>query len=255
MCLYKAIRQEKIIEAIEKNNTLSVNELALIFNTSVMTIRRDLNELMEQGVVKRIHGGAVLLQKDISQPAFYERNQENRNYKNKIAEVAIKLIKTDSIVFFDAGTTTYAIAEQIPEDYKFSAITNGILTAVALCKKPNVNVISIGGDLHKSSYSTIDNMAVDNIKRLRADVAFISTKAIKLPYGTYESKFSLIDVKKAIVSVSDQIILVADASKFEVHSLSLAIQLKDIHTIITDDRIKPNIHQELIKSGKKIIIA
>lgn len=252
--MYKAIRQEKIIEELDKNSTLGVNELASIFDTSIMTIRRDLMELTEQGIIKRIHGGAVLSKKDFSQPAFYERNEENKIQKNLIAQAAIKLIKTGSIAFFDAGTTTFAIAEQIPDNLSFSAITTGLLTAVTLCQKPNVNVISIGGDLYKSSYSSIDNMAVDNIKRLHADIAFISTKAIQLPEGTFESKFSLIDVKRAIVSVSTKVVLVADSSKFDSHSLALSISLSDIDTIITDSKISINIREELIKSGKEIII-
>lgn len=252
--MYKVIRQEKIIEEIAKDSAISVRELAKMFDTSIMTIRRDMDELSHQGIIKRTHGGAVLNKKDLSQPAFYERQEENRQQKTDIAKEAIKLIKNGSIVFFDAGTTPYAIAQLIPGDLNFSAITTGLLTAVALCQKPNVNVISIGGDMHKSSFSAVDSMAVESIKNLHADIAFISTKAVQLPQGTFESKFSLIEIKRAIVSVSDKVVLVADSTKFQSHSLALSIPITDIDTVITDSGISVKTREELFESGKEIIV-
>lgn len=247
-------RQEKLLHMLEKESSMKVSELSERLNSSMMTIRRDLDFLEENGIVKRYHGGVVLTKQDIYQPSFFERIEERNEEKNAIAAEAVKLIKPGSIVFFDAGTTPLAVVEQLPDDIEFTAITTGLLTAVGLCNKPGINVVNIGGNIHHSSYSSISYNAVDMIRQFRADMAFISTKSITIPEGTCEAQLPLIEIKKTIVEVSDQVILLATSNKFESKSMCRAIAMEDIDLIITDDRIDKKYLDQLAELNKNVLL-
>jgi len=252
--MIKNQRQNKLLELLKINNLMSVSELAEILSTSKMTIRRDLEYFEQNGMIEKIHGGAVLLKSDNGQPSFKERVIEYNTEKQRIGKEAAKLIKEGSIVFFDSGTTPLAIIENVSDNLGFTAITTGLATAIALCNKPKVNVVSIGGDIHCSSYTSINHMAVEMIKRFNADMAFISTKAFSIPEGTYELLLPLIEIKRAIVSISRKVILVADHSKFENKSLCLSIPMSSIDFIITDDKTPQLLISEIIANGKEIIV-
>lgn len=253
--MLKTQRQKKLLDMLESNEMMSIADLSEKLNTSLMTVRRDLEYLEQKGIVKRVHGGALLVKKDTNQPSFQERLEEFSAEKLRIGKAAAELIKDGSIVFFDAGTTPLAVVEYIPHKIEFTAITTGLMTAIALCNKPNVNVISIGGNIHHTSYSSTNYIAIELIKKFNADMAFISTKAFCLPHGAYEAQLPLIEVKKAIVSVSNKVILLADHSKFENKSLCLSVPIDDIDMIITDNGVSKEIINEIKKMGKEIVLA
>lgn len=246
-------RQEKLVQLLEKENTMKVSDLSGRLNSSMMTIRRDLDFLEENGIVKRYHGGAVLAKRDTEQPSFFERVVEFSDEKRAIGAEAAKLIQPGSIVFFDAGTTPLSVVEHLPDDLEFTAITTGLLTAVSLCQKPKINVVTIGGNIHRSSFSSVSYKAVELIRQLHADMAFISTKAILLPSGTYEAHLPLIEIKKSIVDVSDRVVLLASSDKFRSKSMCKAIPLEKIDLIITDDGLKKNYIEALDEQKKKVI--
>lgn len=243
-------RHKKLVEIIKETTAISVSDLSDKLCVSMMTIRRDLNSLEQQGVIKKIHGGAFFLKNDIDesdtvQPSFQQRINEHGDYKNKIGKEAVKHINQGDVVFFDAGTTTLALVSHIPPDLEFTAITPAIITAASLCNFKNVNVITIGGDIHHSSYSSVNYMAIEMIKKLNASTAFISTKALVSPIGTYEAVLPLVEVKRAIVEASEKTILLADHSKFEMKSLCKSISIEDIDLIITDEMAPADAVDEL----------
>ncbi|NJD03748.1 MAG: DeoR/GlpR transcriptional regulator [Ruminiclostridium sp.] len=252
--MHKAQRQKDLIDLLSINNVMSISDLSQRLKSSMMTIRRDLEYLDKKGLVKKMHGGALMVKQEPGQPSFFERIEEFDEEKARIGKAAAAMIKNGSIVFFDAGTTPLAIIEHIPDDIEFTAITTGLMTAVALCGKPKASIINIGGNIHQSSYSATNYLAIEYIKRFNADIAFISTKAISIPSGTFEAQLPLIEVKKAIVSVSNEIILLADHSKFEAKSLCHSIPLEDIDTIITDSKVSPEIVDMLRNKDKKVIL-
>lgn len=253
--MLKTQRQEQLIKILEKDGIMRISELAEMLSSSMMTIRRDLDSLEEEGIVKRIHGGVILSQRTEGlQPTFYERVEEFKAEKDKIGAEAASRISPGDIVFFDAGTTTLAIVRHIPDNLEFTAITTGLLTAAALASKPNINLIEIGGNIHKTSFSAVNYMAVDMIRKFHANKAFISTKAFDLPYGTFEAQMSLIEVKKAMVESSKEVILLADHSKFNSKSLTHAVSVSDIHEIISDTSLHKDIQKKLKKLPMKLTL-
>ena len=252
--MIKTERHKNLIELLESEEVMAVADLSEKLSISAMTIRRDLEFLEKKGTIKKLHGGAVLLKNNNYQPSFQQRINEYYEYKVKIGKEAAKLIQKGSAVFFDAGTTTLAIVDNIPENLEFTAITTGLMTAVALCNKPNINVVNIGGNIHHTSYSSINHVSIEMIKKFNADMAFITTKAFCFPEGTYEAFLPLIEIKRAIVSVSEKIILLADHSKFDTKSLSFSIPLNDIDMFITDSLTPKSVVDKIREIGKEIHI-
>lgn len=252
--MHKEQRHREMIDLLSMNNIMSVTELSEKLNASKMTIRRDLEQLEKKGIIKKVHGGALYIKNDNSQPSFYERIDEASEEKKKIGKAAAELIEDGDIVFFDAGTTSLSVAYHISDHIEFTAITTGLMTAIALCDKPKVNIINIGGSIHISSMSSINHMAIENICKFNANKAFISTKAVTLPEGTYEAQMPLIEIKKAIVQQSEKVILLADHSKFETKSLCKAIPLDSIDMIVTDSKIPEVLINDIKGNNIELII-
>jgi Transcriptional regulators of sugar metabolism len=235
--MLKNDRHDKIIDILQKGNSIKISELAEMLGSSMMTIRRDLDKLEELGTVKRFHGGVSLARSENSQPSFYERIASSGEEKRAIGAEAAKLVMPGAAVFFDAGTTPLAVLDFIPDDLPFTAITPGLLTAVKLCSKPMVNVYVIGGTVHKNSFSSTDYTAVEALKRFHADLAFISARSVVLPDGLYEVQMPLIEIKRTAVDASDKVVLLADSSKFKIKSMCKVCSMCDIDSVITDEGI------------------
>ena len=230
----------EIIASLLDNGTSNINDLADKLGVSAMTVRRDLEELEQLGTVRKVHGGAILIKESPLQSSFNERVTENVKEKIEIAKEAVKIIQKDSTVFFDAGTTTLFTAHQIPDNFRFTAITNSLMTAMELCSRPMVNVIMLGGELHHSSFSAVNSIAIDQAQRFNADLALISTKAFSYPDGLFEQMLPLIEVKKNIVKCSKKVVLMIDYTKFENVSLCLSVPLMEIHSVITNKQVSPD---------------
>jgi DeoR/GlpR family transcriptional regulator of sugar metabolism len=252
--LLKTQRQKEIVDLMEDKKVMTISEMAQVLNVSMMTIRRDLEELEESGVIKKVHGGAVLFRKEKLQPSFFERVEENNNEKGRIGRKAASMIHSGNIVFFDSSTTNLSVIDFIADDLEFTAITNGLMTAQKLCSKQNINVIFVGGEIHHSSFTAINNTAIDLIKKFNTDIALISTKAFLYPEGIFEAELPLIDVKRAIVEMTKKVILLADHSKFESKSLSLSVKYEKIDVIITDSNAPKEILNMISKDGKELFI-
>lgn len=252
--MIKNPRQQKIINLLNKNEIVIIKDLSRKLNSSSMTIRRDLEYFEDKGIVRRIHGGAVLLKNEGTLPSFSERIDICEKEKVLIGRAAVSFIKPESIVCFDSGTTSLAIAQNISENIHFTAITTGILTASTLCRFPRLEIIQVGGSLHHSSYTSCGFLSKNFIKQFNADVVFLSTRAVKLGYGTYESSMDLVEEKKALMSISKKVVLVADHTKFEEHSLCQAISFENIDVIVTDDKTPIDIVKKLKCKNIEVII-
>lgn len=248
-------RLKFILDLMKEEEIIRVTELARQLNLSTMTVRRDLTYLEKQGLIKKIHGGATLAEKEDDDPPFFDRVIKFSEEKTCIGIAAAKLIKPHDIVFMDAGTTTYAMVQHIPEDHIFTAISTGLMTTVLLSSKPNINLISIGGDIHRDSLSSVNTVAIEQIKKYNADLAFISTKGIYVDEGAFEWLVSLIDVKKAMASMSRKTVLLADHSKFGKKSLSLTIPTDRIDIIVTDSKTPNEVIKYLRGRGVEVIVA
>ena len=250
--MLKSQRQSEILRLLEKNGTMLTSDLAEILNCSMMTIRRDVEEMEADFKVRKVHGGVELSIEDDAQPSFSKRIIQSPQEKHSIAMEAIKHIQQGSTVFFDSGTTPLYIAKALPVSFSFTAITNSIMTAAELCSKPNVTVIMIGGELHHSSYSAVNNIAIELAGKFKTDLAIISTKSILIPDGLYEATLSLIEIKRTFVKCANKVLLVADHTKFTETAMCLSIPLEEIDYLITDTGTPQDILEKLQKYGIQV---
>lgn len=252
--LIKAQRQQKTVNILAEKKILSVGELSEIFDTSEMTIRRDLDDLACRGLIRRVHGGGCEVAENVLESAFSARLRQNRREKEKIAAKAVKYVKEDSIIFLDASTTTLEMARKLVGK-KVTAITNSQYTSLELTKIPTVNGIMIGGVLDKEAFATVGSVALDEVKQYNANKCFFSTHAFSVNEGTVESNLLLIEIKRAMVEASKEAILLVDHTKFSRISLSLAIPIDEIDKIIVDGKVSPDEIELLKRRGIEIVMA
>lgn len=252
--LIKVQREQKIVSMLAEKKILSVGELSEIFNTSEMTIRRDLDDLASQGLIRRVHGGGCEVAENVLESTFLARLRQNRREKEKIAAKAVKYVEEGSIIFLDASTTTLEMTKKLVGK-KVTAITNSQYTSLELTKIPTANGIMIGGLLDKEAFATVGPGALDEVKQYKADKCFFSTHAFSVNEGTVESNLLLIEIKRAMVKASKEAILLVDHTKFSRLSLSLAIPIDEIDKVIVDRKVSPDEIEVLKRRGIEIIMA
>ena len=226
-------RQQTILDIIYKNKSVKVAELSQQFNVTEETIRRDLEKLAKKGIVKKTYGGAILSEhledKELEDPSFDHRIQENRESKAKIGRAVASLIQTGETITLDSSTTSLEVAKYLPKQVPLTVITNSVNAMLELSKNEQVTVISTGGTLRSASMSLVGPTAKRNIMTYYADKAIISCKGLNLTRGVMESNELEKEIKQSFVEVAREVILVVDHAK---------INRGAIHHLMTLDRVK-----------------
>jgi len=246
-------RHEQILEML-RSESYSVSELAKQLNCSPMTIRRDLNTLESQNLVKRMHGSAELVPGNTSQIMNVDpASLINAAEKEAVGVGAQFFIKPNSIIAIDSGSSAHAVVRNIKQTIPLTVITPNVRNSLYLCGLPNIEIIQVGGIVNHRNTSTLDYLAIDFIRKFNVDVSFITTSAI-LADGAFEKTITLIDSKKALASVAKKVVLLADHSKFGVPALCLCLPLQKIDAIITDSGTSAQAIDNLVANGKEVVI-
>lgn len=230
-----ANRHEEIIRLIHKDRFVKVSQLSKLFGVSEETIRRDLDKLEKDGLLKKLHGGAVpvdITNIDNIKP-IKERIEENIDEKTLIARTAYSLIEDGDTLIFDNGSTILQLAKVL-EDKNITVITNDISIAYELAQKENVSLIVTGGSLKPNSFSIVGPECERSLSSFNVNKAIISTSGIKLQQGLTTSNNTDAFIKKKMINCADTVICLADHSKFGKAALVSFAELSDIDIIITD---------------------
>ena len=176
--MYNTERENEILELVKINGYISVKDLAKALSISESSIRRDLSELQSKGLISRKHGGAEAIDSVTRNIPYSHRYQLGKNEKKKIAQIAAGLVKEGDVVFLDASSTTIYLAVEIAGIKGITVITNGIEIARELCNY-SVKVICTGGLMYNEDrVMLVGGMALDVVRSIHADIAFISSQAI-----------------------------------------------------------------------------
>jgi DeoR family transcriptional regulator, fructose operon transcriptional repressor len=230
-----AERQQKIVEIVNERLSVRVSELSKLFSVTEETIRRDLEKLERENKLKRSHGGAISI-RDETEIDFSEREITNVAEKKAIAQEAVKQISSGDRIILDASTTAWYLAKSLP-DMPLTVVTNSIKVAIELSKKEKIQVISTGGMLLPRSLSYVGPLAERSLETYHVDKAFLSCKGIHLESGLSESNEWQALLKKRMMDIADQTILMADSSKFGIRTFVHMASLSNIDHIITDNKI------------------
>lgn len=237
-----AERYEKIVQLVNERGSIRVSELSHICGVTEETIRRDLDRLEEAGRLRRSHGGAVSVKDQAaaqrSQPEipYAEREIMNAEEKRRIAEEAVKLIQPNERILLDASSTAWYMARIIP-DVPLTVLTNSIKVAAELGPKEKIQVISTGGILAGRSMSFVGPLAERSLDAYYVDKAFISSKGVHIERGLSESNELQARIKQRMIGMADEVIVLADASKFGLQAFTQVADLSQVHRIITDRRL------------------
>lgn len=225
-------RHELILNLLEEKDTIKISELIHITGASESTIRRDLSQLEEENVLKRIHGGATLSRKKAFEMSVAEKSARNIEEKRKIAHYAASLIESGDCIFLDAGTTTY---EMIPflTDKDITVVTNG-LPHVAHLVQNEIVLFVIGGAVKHKTGALIGVNALESLKQYRFDKAFIGANGVDAVYGYTTPDTEEAMVKRCAINLAKESFILADETKISEVSFAKIADLNQA-VVITNE--------------------
>jgi DeoR family transcriptional regulator, fructose operon transcriptional repressor len=240
--VYATERQELIERMLLETGRVSVLDLATQFDVTTETVRRDLDALERTGALRRVHGGAVALDRASTvEPSVADRIGRHSESKRAIARRALDAIPEGyrGSMFFDAGTTTAAVAEQLAPRLlairgTAEVVTHSLPLAAALAAADAVSLSIVGGRVRGVTAAAVGAETVRAISALRPDVAFLGTNALSAGFGASTPDPEEAAVKAAIVRSARRVVLVADRSKFDRERLVSFAALGDIDVLVTD---------------------
>lgn len=205
-------RHQVILDLLKKKGVVKLQELIDATGASESTIRRDLVQLEEQDYLKRVHGGASLLQAKGIEPSMHEKSSKNIQDKQRIGQYAASLVKDGSCIYLDAGSTTY---EMIPflQGKDITVVTNGLMHIEALFHA-NIRAYLLGGMMKSNTRALIGSAALEGLLRYRFDIAFLGINGIHPVHGytTPDPEEALL--KKTALQLANERYMLADATKF-----------------------------------------
>ncbi len=241
------LRHEKIMEVLLTNKEVTVTELSEVLNVTGKTIREDLTRLEEQGLIRRIHGGAVLAQADqFGILPSKEPISRNLDMKRSIAAEAVRRIQPGDIIALDGGSTTLEIARLLPNQ-QLTVITNDVHIISELSKKDKVNLVVPGGYRVRNILTGPE--AVAYVKDLNIQKAFISATGIHPEHGLTIYTGELIAFKRALIDTAREIIAVIDHHKFGQTALRTFAELQELDCLITDNGLPEDTLEQFRQAG------
>lgn len=248
--MLKDERQDLIVELVNSENIIEVSDLTSALNVTEMTIRRDLKDLEEKGLLKRIHGGAKKV-RTLSNVEYSntEKKQKNINQKKYISKKISEILVDDEIIFMGPGTTMEYVSEYIDGKH-LTIFTNSLYLFNELIKIDSLTVRLIGGKYRKITGAFVGPLAIDSVKNLRFQKAFIGVNGTSQnnAYAYNEDEGFL---QKIILDNASEKFIVADSSKIGVEDFYSFYNLEDV-SVITDDKISTQDLKELSKYTKVI---
>ncbi len=229
-------RLENIFGYIKQKKFVTVEELAQKMVVSPMTIRRDLNNLCEQGRVERCHGGAQLPQSLISEMDFNTKQAQNQEAKQEIARKALGFIRERDTIYLDSGTTTCELAKLLCDYHKpISVVTNDLNVAMILSDS-EVDLTIVGGNVQKKTRSIFGHASEQFLKQFRFSKVFLGGSSVGNQFDLFSPTYDKAYLKKFIMDLANQSYLLVDSSKFYRQSMCLIENISRFSAVITDKR-------------------
>lgn len=249
--MIKTKRLDQIKKYIIKRNSVSLNELVDKFNVSKNTIRRDVQNIVDDGGFKKVYGG-ISVDKQSPTVPYVDRQVRNQKNKQTISKAAAHFIEDDDVIFIDSGTTTVEIINYI-KDKDITIITNNIDFIVKALPYENLSVISMGGTVERktNSFTSIDNDEI--IHSYNISKAFLASTGLSLKNGVTNSLPLESSLKQRVVERSAETFLLVDHSKFDKVSLTTYSSFEAFDYIVTD-KIPGNYRQYAKQNDIKVII-
>lgn len=247
-------RHRWMLERVNTDGSLRTSQVAQSLGVTEETVRRDFEKLAAEGMLMRSHGGAVRLDANRREPPLQERVEQNMAAKLCIAAAAVKRIKPGQTIYFDASTTVLQLANILP-DQPLTVITNGIQIALALAEKDEVHCVLLGGSVRGSSLSTGGWAAEKALEIYHLDTAFLSCRGVDPERGLSDASEVHARLKNAVIDRSDEVVVMADASKVGLASSYFFARPGDVDWWITDRKLPPEVTNAVTAQGLRVEVA
>lgn len=247
-------RQQALLTRVKRDGHASVEKLAVYFDVTPQTIRRDINQLADASLLLRVHGGASTLS-SVENVAYDTRQIMLSNEKKRIAECLVLQIPNQASLFISLGTSTEAVADALRHHTGLRIITNNLNVASMMCAYTDCEVIVAGGIMRPRDKGIIGEATIEFIKKFRVDYAIIGTSSIEIDGTLRDFDLREVRITEAIIQQSRHVFLVADHSKFNRPALVQSGHLSQMKALFTDQSVSPDIERILNENGTELYIA
>ena len=249
--MLKKERQAFILHQVNLHNKVLSASLSDEMHVSEDTVRRDLQELADEGKVIKVHGGAL------SQSFGHYGNFSNPIYaleqKKIIAQKAVRLIKDGMFVLTTGGTTILEIAKMLPPQLRATFITGSVPAVLEYSRHPNIEVIVIGDKVSKSSKITVGGDAIAKIRQIKADLCLMGVNSIDTVHGITDNDWDVVQVKKAMIASAQRTVCLSISEKLNTFQPIQIAPTGDFHTLITELPAAAKILEPYARAGIEVI--
>ena len=246
-------RKAYILDVLRRTGQIVAKTLSQELALSEDTIRRDLRELAAEGLLQRVHGGALPASPAVVN--FEGRQHLASDGKAAIGRAAAQMVRPGQVVFLDGGTTAVQLARHLPSDLKATVVTHSPSIAVELAQHPNVMVELIGGRLFKHSIVTVGAVAIEAISRIRADTYFMGVTGIHVEVGLTTGDSEEAAVKRALFRFASETVVLASSEKLGAASAYVIVQMSEIQTLVIERTTPKNVIDVYRKLGITTVLA
>lgn len=245
-------RKHMIVDLVNRDVKTTVNKLCQKFGVSSATIRNDLRDLEDAGLLKRTHGGAISNNRANYEPNAYQKEVEHVSEKQAIARYALNYVREGDTIALDTGTTAFEFAKLLVDYENLTVVTNDLQIAAFLERNGKADIIIAGGAVRRNFHCTADKKAIETLKDLNVDKTFLMANGVSLKRGLSTPNFDNANVKKVLAKMANEVFLLVDHTKFGITTFVRFAELDEIDTVITDSGIDPEYLEMLIENDVNV---
>jgi DeoR family transcriptional regulator of aga operon len=247
-------RRAKIIEELQQNGKVDVSDLSRMCSVSEVTIRNDLIQLEQKGMLIRTRGGALRQESVSTDFALSEKRRRHFKEKQLIGKKAAELVKNGETIIIDSGTTTMEVARNLSGYSDLTVLTNALNIAAGLTGNKSCRVIMLGGLLRVKSLSLVGTQAEENLRNYSCDKLYLGVDGIDSGYGLTTPNVEEAHLNRIMIDAVKEVIVVTDSSKFQRRSFAFITPLDVVQTVITDEGIPEEEYKVLKDMGIQVLI-
>ncbi|MBG6108115.1 DeoR/GlpR family DNA-binding transcription regulator [Frigoribacterium sp. CG_9.8] len=252
--MYAPERHEQILETARSFGRVEVASLAHDLAVTPETVRRDLTALERRGVLRRVHGGAIPVERFGNEPDVADREGHSAEQKERIALAALEELPDGGSIILDAGTTTVRLARLLPTDRELTVVTHSIPVASILTGRPNISLHLLGGVVRPRTLAAVGEWTKAQIADVFADVAFMGINGISIERGLTTPDIAEATIKRALIEASRRVIVLADHTKFGREDFARVAGLGVVDTIITDSGLDLEFVEDIENAGPTVVV-
>lgn len=253
--MYAEERRQRIADLARAEGRVAVADLAEQLDVTRETVRRDLDELEAAGILRRVHGGAIAADRVRVEAGVAERAGRMAAQKRRIAKRTVDLLPRGGTVYLDAGTTTIAVAEAIPDDADLTVVTNSLGVAQVLSHRPGVTVRLVGGRLRDRTEALVGDWAVRTLEELSFDLVVVATNGLTVARGLSTPDPEEAAVKRTAVAAGQRVVLVSDHTKLGDEHFATFAAVDQLDVLVTDGDVDDDDVAALTDAGVEVVLA